>query len=207
MRSWALGTRLSGDPAAIARVAEAPDHHFQRPDARGLPRAPYGDRLEGIAAETRISRVAGSFLWDVVGRGVSPGFDVDEMGFQRASDWLLLAGDWKYERFRPGRRIRAWSVGSSNLGMGWTWSGEPRTRVVDSYLSFDTRNYWTAKLAVKREMSALSTTWLRGGPALRLPPRTTYAPLRGHRSAQSVVPLARRGGEARSRRAARAPGA
>jgi hypothetical protein len=174
VRSWALGTRLSGDPAAIARVAEEPDHLFQRPDARGLPRAPYGDRLEGIAAETRISRIAGAFLWDVVGRGVSPGFDVDELGFQRASDWLLLAGDWKYERFHPGRRIRAWSVGSSNLGVGWTWSGEPRTRVVDAYLSFDTSDYWTAKLAVKREMSALSTTWLRGGPALLLPPRTTY---------------------------------
>ena len=174
VRSWALGTRLSGDPAAIVRVAEAPDHLFQRPGARGLPQAPYGDQLEGIAAETRLSKIAGAFLWDVVGRGVSPGFDVDEMGFQRASDWLLLAGDWKYERFRPGRAIRAWSVGSSNLGMGWTWSGEPRTRVVDSYLSFDTSRYWTAKLAVKREMSALSTTWLRGGPALLLPPRTTY---------------------------------
>jgi hypothetical protein len=175
VRSWALATRLSGDEAAIARVAEEPRHFFQRPAARGLPTAPYGDRLDGLAAETRISRVAGSFLWDLVARGISPGFDVDELGFQRASDWLLLAGTWKYERFRPGHRIRAWSVGSSNLGAGWTWSGQPRTRVVDSYLAFDTDHYWTAKLALKREMPALSTDWLRGGPALLLPPRTTLA--------------------------------
>jgi len=174
LRSWMLASRLAGEEAAIASVAEAPNHYFQRPDS---PRrnAPYGDSLEGIAAETRVSRVAGSFLWDLVGRAVSPGFDVNELGFQRNSDWLLLAGTWKYESFRPGRRIRAWSAGSSDLGLGWTWAGEPRARVIDAYGSLDTSGYWTAKLAARREMSALSTDRLRGGPALLLPPRDTFS--------------------------------
>jgi Domain of unknown function (DUF5916) len=175
VRSWALGSRLEGDPEAIARVAESPSHDFQRPDARGLPRTPYGTSLSGTAAETRLSRVAGSLLWDVTARAVSPGFDVDELGFQRNSDWLLLAGDWTYQCFRPGHRIRAWSVGSSDLGSGWTWSGEPRVRVLDAWAAIDTGNYWSSKLAATREMSTLSTAWLRGGPALLLPPRTTVA--------------------------------
>jgi uncharacterized protein DUF5916 len=175
LRSWALGSRLSGNEEAIARVAESPSHYFQRPEAQGLPRAPYGTSLSGIAAETRLSRVAGNLLWDVTARAVSPGFDVNELGFQRNSDWLLLAGDWTYQRFRPGHRIRAWSVGSSNLGSGWTWDGEPRARVLDAWVSADTGNYWNAKLAATREMSTLSTAWLRGGPALRLPPRATLA--------------------------------
>jgi hypothetical protein len=174
-RSWALASRLAGDEAAIARVTTAPNHDFQRPGASGLPQAPYGTSLEGIAAETRVSKVGGAFLWDLVGRAVSPGFDVNELGFQRNSDWLLLAGTWKYERFLPGRAIRGWSVGSSNLGLGWTWGRETRARVVDLYGTIDTRGYWSAKLAAKREMSALSTEWLRGGPALLLPPRTTLA--------------------------------
>ncbi|HEX4964620.1 MAG TPA: DUF5916 domain-containing protein [Thermoanaerobaculia bacterium] len=175
IRSWALGSRLSGDAEAITRVAEAPNHYFQRPDARGLPRAPLGTSLAGIAAETRVSRIAGSLLWDLTARAVTPGFDVNELGFQRNSDWLLLAGAWKHEVFRPGHWLRGWSVGSSNLGLGWTWAGEPRVQVADAYLSADTRDYWTAKLAATREASALSTDWLRGGPALRLPPRTTFS--------------------------------
>jgi hypothetical protein len=174
-RSWALASRLAGDEAAIARVATAPNHDFQRPGASGLPTAPYGTSLEGVAAETRVSKIGGAFLWDLVGRAVSPGFDVDELGFQRNSDWLLLAGTWKYERFLPGHAIRGWSVGSGNLGLGWTWGRETRARVVDLYGTLDTRGYWSAKLAVKREMSALSTEWLRGGPGLLLPPRTTLA--------------------------------
>jgi hypothetical protein len=174
LRSWTLASRLAGDAAAVARVAEAPNHYFQRPDAPER-NAPYGTRLDGIAAETRVSRVAGSFLWDLVGRAVSPGFDVNELGYQRNSDWLLLAGTWTYQGFRPGRRIRAWSVGSSDLGLGWTWAGESRARVVDAYGSIDTSGYWRAKLAVRREMSALSTDRLRGGPALLLPPRDTFS--------------------------------
>jgi hypothetical protein len=175
LRSWALASRLSGAAAAIARVAEAPQHYFQRPDAPRLHDTPYDTSLSGIAAETRLSRVAGAFLWDLVGRAITPGFDVDEIGFQRNSDWLLVAGTWKYECFRPGHRIRAWAVGSSDLGLGWTWAGEPRARVFDAYASINTRGYWLAKLGITREMSALSTDWLRGGPALLLPPRTTLA--------------------------------
>jgi hypothetical protein len=175
LRSWALGSRLTGDAEAITRVAEAPNHYFQRPDARDLPRAPYGTSLAGLAAETRVSRLAGNLLWDVTARAVSPGFDVDELGFQRNSDWLLLAGDWKYQRFTPGDWLRDWTVGSNNLGLGWTWAGETRARVADLYLSVDTRGYWTAKLAATREASSLSTGWLRGGPALLLPPRTTLS--------------------------------
>ncbi|HSS52373.1 MAG TPA: DUF5916 domain-containing protein [Thermoanaerobaculia bacterium] len=175
LRSWALGSRLAGDAGAIARVAEAPNHYFQRPDARDLPRAPYGTSLAGLAAETRVSRLAGSVLWDVTARAVSPGFDVNELGFQRNSDWLLLAGHWQYQRFTPGRWLRDWTVGSGNLGQGWTWSGEPRVRVADLFLAADTRDYWTVKLAATREASALSSAWLRGGPALLLPPRTTLS--------------------------------
>ncbi len=172
VRGWALATRLTGEASAITRVVESPHHYFQRPDAERLHDAPYGTTLDGIAGEVRLSRVGGALHWDLTGRAVSPGFDMNEIGFQRNSDWLLLAGTWRYERFRPDHPVRAWAVGSSQLGQGWTWAGEPRARIVDAYASIDTRNYWTVKLTTTRELQALSTDWLRGGPAVLLPPRT-----------------------------------
>jgi hypothetical protein len=170
-RSWALGSLLHGDPAAIARVTTSATHRFQRPDA-AQPVAAYGTTLSGLAGETRLSRIGGAFRWDLVGRAVSRGFDVNETGFQRSSDWLLLAGSWRYERFRPGRWIRSWSVGSANLGWGWSLAGEPRARVVDAYAAIETREVWSVKLGATRELEALSFDWLRGGPALRMPART-----------------------------------
>ena len=175
LRSWVLASRLAGETGAITRVAEAPHHYFQRPDAARLHDSPYGTSLDGIAGETRLSRVGGAFHWDLVGRAVSPGFDINEIGFQRSSDWLLLTGAWRYEQFRPDRRIRAWAFGSNEIGQGWTWDGEPRARVLDGYASITTRNEWTVKLTGTRELTGLSTDWLRGGPAVLLPPRTTFA--------------------------------
>jgi len=95
VRGWALASRLTGEAAAITRVAESPHHYFQRPDAERLHDEPYGTSLDGIAGEVRLSRVGGALHWDLVGRAVSPGFDVNEIGFQRNSDWLLLAGSWR----------------------------------------------------------------------------------------------------------------
>jgi hypothetical protein len=174
VRSWALFSRLTGDQAAIEAVGEAPNHFFQRPDAPELHGALHGTSLDGMATETRVSRVQGALLWDLEARAVSPGFDVNQLGYQRNSDWLLLAGAWSYQRYRPGQLIRHWIVGSANLGLGWTWAGESQARVTDVYAQIDTRSYWQIKASAVREMSALSTDWLRGGPALRLPPRSTF---------------------------------
>jgi hypothetical protein len=126
----------------------------------------------GMSAETRLSRLDGDLTWNLTARAVSPHFDMNALGYQRNTDWLLLAATWSYNRSRPGKAIRNWTVGSTGLGVGWTWQGQPRNRVLDVYASIDTRRYWKARLAARHERSALSTTWLRGGPALRLPPRT-----------------------------------
>ena len=159
----------------MARVAEAPHHLFQRPDAARLHEHPYGTTLRGVSAETRLSRVGGALRWDLTARAVSPGFDVNETGFQRNSDWILVAGAWRYERFRPGRWIRSWTVGSENLGLGWSWAGEPRARTLSAFGSMELRSYWTARLSATHELPALSMERLRGGPALLLPPLDALA--------------------------------
>lgn len=173
LRGWSMASRLRGDEAAIARVAESPRHLFQRPDAPELHDHPYGTSLSGIAGETRLSRIEGHFVWDLWARGVSPGFDTDEVGFQRQSDWALLAGRWKHERFPTGGPLRVWTIGSNDLGVGWTWGGERRAATADGYLTLDFRNYWTARLAVVHDLPVLAVERLRGGPALLLPPRDT----------------------------------
>ncbi|HEV8631033.1 MAG TPA: hypothetical protein VGV61_12005, partial [Thermoanaerobaculia bacterium] len=160
---------------AISRVAESARHLFQRPDAPRLHRRPYGTSLDGLAAETRLSRVDGALRWDLSARGVSPGFDVDEVGFQRQSDWVLLAGRWSFERFPAAGALRHWTVGGDNLGLGWTWGGERRAATVDGYLELEGRSYWYAKLGLTHDLPVLSVDRLRGGPALLLPPRDGVA--------------------------------
>src|SRR5262249_44196084 len=45
---------------------------------------------------------------------------------------------------------------------------------LNGFAKLDFRNYWDVKVSVNRELSALSLDWMRGGPAVRLPSRTTF---------------------------------
>jgi len=170
-RAWALATEQRGTAAAIARLAAAPWHNFGRPDAPRLRLDAGATAMTGLAGEARLARIAGAWRWMVAARAISPGFDVNGLGFQRNTDWLLAAGQWRYEQYRPGSWLRRWQVGSDNAGIGWSWGGERRAAVADGFVWFDLANFWAAGLTLQHEQGVLSTEWLRGGPALALPSR------------------------------------
>ncbi len=174
LRAWLLGSEVAGSDAAVRATAEAPRHLFQRPDG-GEDRARLGGSLGGLAGQASVARVNGRLRWSLVGRAVSPGFDIAETGYQQTSDWLLLSGTWRYEKYPSGGPLRNWAVGSETAGAGWTWSGDLRSAVVSAFGSLATRHTATAKLTITHELEALSIGWLRGGPALLLPPRDALA--------------------------------
>jgi hypothetical protein len=170
-RAWGLATDQLGSAAAIARLAAAPWHNLLRVDAPRLRPPDGATGLSGIAGEARLARVGGALQWNLAARAVSPGFDVNGLGFQRNSDWLLLAGQWSYDQHPRTSWLHRWQVGSDNAGVGWSWGGERRAAVVDGFLYLVFASYWDATLTVQHELAVVSTEWLRGGPALALPPR------------------------------------
>ncbi|HEX3758263.1 MAG TPA: DUF5916 domain-containing protein [Kofleriaceae bacterium] len=170
-RGWALATDQLGSAAAIARLAAAPWHNLGRSDAPRLHLAPGATHLSGIAGEARLARVGGELQWNLAARAISPGFDVNGLGFQRNSDWLVLAGQWTYDQHPRTSWLHRWQVGSDNAGVGWSWGGARRAAVVDGFLYLVFTSFWDATLTAQHELSVLSTEWLRGGPALALPPR------------------------------------
>ncbi|HSR98330.1 MAG TPA: DUF5916 domain-containing protein [Kofleriaceae bacterium] len=170
LRGWALATEQLGTAASIARLAAQPWHNFLRSDAPRLRLDDGATHLTGIAGEGRLQKTSGDLLGGVFVRAISPGYDVNGIGFQRNSDWLLVATQWGYQRYRRGL-IRHWRIGTDNAGLGWSFGGERRAAVVDAALTVDLRSYWGGTLTLQHELSSFSTEWLRGGPALLLPPR------------------------------------
>lgn len=168
LAGYILGSRVSGSATAIADLRAEPRHGYneQGGDSTGVHHS-----LEGVSAQARLARTEGNLLWGVAGRLVTPGFEANDIGFQRNADWLLIAGDWQYQRFRPGRWLRRWAIGSSNLGLGWTTRGELRAATGNLTLSGDLRNYWGGSLSYRHEFPIGDPEVLRGGPALDLPSR------------------------------------
>lgn len=170
-RGWVMATDQLGSAAAIARLAAQPWHNFLRVDAPRLRLADGATHMAGTAGQLRLAKVGGDLQGSASLRAISPGFDVNGLGFQRNSDWLVIAGQWQYTGYLQGSWLRRWQIGTDNAGLGWSWGGERRAAVLDAVARIDTAGYWDATLTLQREFSVLSTEWLRGGPALALPPR------------------------------------
>jgi hypothetical protein len=173
LTGWWLGSRIDGTPAAIAAIASDPRHGFGRPDWKGNALVPNATHLAGDAGQMRLARVSGSWRWGLAGETLSPGFEMNDLGFQRNADWRIVKADWRHETAAGSGAVRRWTFGSTNLGAGWNAAGESRAREADAFVRADFRSYWDATLSWTRDLPALGTEWLRGGPALLLPTRDT----------------------------------
>jgi hypothetical protein len=173
----ALASRVDGAPSMIRALQREPRHGYGRPNTidekPGLTDT-LRTSLSGLTAQTRLARIDGRLQWGLAARLVSQGFEANDLGFQRNANWLLAAADWRYTLYRPGHFVRRWSLGSQQLGVGWTLAGEPRAAVANLTASADLLNYWGGSLSLDHEFAAHDPEVLRGGPALRLPVRDLW---------------------------------
>ncbi|MEP6620188.1 MAG: DUF5916 domain-containing protein [bacterium] len=180
MTAWAAASDLRGSASAIRAVEASPDHYLLRPDATHLSQYrndSTATSLDGHAAQVTLGRVAGEhWRWGVAAREVSPGFEANDVGFQRSSDWVIATGSLAYQQSAPQGPFRRWSVGSDQIGAGWSTGGERRAQVANVNAAGDLlRSDWGGTVAMNYDGGALSTDALRGGVALLLPPRVTWS--------------------------------
>lgn len=168
VRGYVVGSHVQGSAESIELVQLQPGHYFQRPDAEHLDLDPELTSLQGYAAEVELSKISGNWRWKVGGDARSPGFEVDDLGFQRQADLIAQNAELGYQQFRSGQVFRRWNV-ELNQGSAWTFGRERVESYANLVGNFALRNYWSLTSTLQHEFSALSTSALRGGPALVTP--------------------------------------
>jgi hypothetical protein len=172
LRGFFLASRVEGSPEALARVFHGPGHYTQRPDAPWLDDQALGGVASGLGGQVRLDRIGGEhWRWTLAAHALSPRLETNDLGFQRNADWLVALGALSYQNDHPGRRFRRWSIGSSQIGGGWSFGGERRAALVNANASVDLHNYWAGAVSFDHELPALQVEALRGGPALLMPAR------------------------------------
>ncbi|MEZ4588239.1 MAG: DUF5916 domain-containing protein [Gemmatimonadales bacterium] len=163
-----VGSRVDGSPEAIARTQQSSTHYYQRPDAEHLDYDPTRTSLSGYTVALNGGRTAGNWRFSVGGEARSPGFEVNDLGFQRESD-RLNQFIWINRRWlTPGSVFRRFNL-NLNQWAGWTYGGERRYFGANFNANFTTLNYWGGWFGLNRNVEGLSTTALRGGPSIRTP--------------------------------------
>jgi hypothetical protein len=81
--AWLLGSRITGSPAAITSAQRSPVRYYQRSDAAHLTVDSGATALTGFASSYQLGKMAGRWRGGVAGTVRSPGFEVNDLGFQQ----------------------------------------------------------------------------------------------------------------------------
>ncbi|MEQ1856866.1 MAG: DUF5916 domain-containing protein, partial [Longimicrobiales bacterium] len=117
-REWALsgalaGSRVTGDAAAIARTQRSSARYFRRVDADHLDYDSTATSLGGYFATISGGRQRGAWTGGATIDATSPGYEVNDFGFQSAADRINYGGDFGYRMPTTGRRFRNFNVTAS----------------------------------------------------------------------------------------------
>ncbi|NOZ56186.1 MAG: carbohydrate binding family 9 domain-containing protein [Calditrichaeota bacterium] len=166
-----FGSRIEGSPEAIQRAQKSSARYFQRPDAPHVHYDPTRTSLSGFGGKLFAGKFGGSVTFGVGGLARSPGFESNDIGYMRMTDFLIGFLFGGYRHYKPGRVFRMYRV-NLNFWDVYTFGREHLLRGWNVNVNFQLLNYWGFFAGVNRDFDRLEPTALRGGPALRIPDRT-----------------------------------
>ncbi|MDP9349154.1 MAG: carbohydrate binding family 9 domain-containing protein [Gemmatimonadota bacterium] len=173
-RLWSLSgfvaaSHVRGSPRAMVLTQSLPSRYFQRPDAEHLEVDSAAVSLSGISAEVTLNRQVGRHWRGTLLAGTtSPGYEINDVGFQYRADRVDAAASLTYLETRPGKLLRQYSL-SGSARMERSYAGERIMEALFMSSSFQTPGYWDGRLGVNLFHSTLDDRLTRGGPAARRP--------------------------------------
>jgi hypothetical protein len=204
-RNWALhgfvaGSHVVGDSAALIRIQRASNHYFQRPDALRLAVDSSATSMSGMEWRLQLERRNGrNWNGSIWAAQVTPGFEVNDLGYSRSAERLDGGARISYRQLEPGSLLRNWNANLSTFhnvshealeapGSWQSWRAAHVSGSVNGNANFTFLNYWNLNvdLRVSPETSNRSAT--RGGP-LMLEPASVGGGIRLRSDSRRMVSL------------------
>jgi hypothetical protein len=172
-RGWKVSSALAtsyiqGAPASIWIAQNSSARYLQRPDATHLGVDPTATSMGGFYHMAEINKQAGSFTGRIGTAYLSPGYEVNDVGFQTEAERVILDTHFQWNQPRPGRHFRNWTVmgGPDNK---WNTAGEWIFSDVNLQFRWQWLNYWTGSVRGAVRPTTLDDRLTRGGPMARTP--------------------------------------
>ena len=167
------GSYISGDPVVIEGIQRSSARYYQRPDASHLELDPERTDLTGIYSDLMFSTQTREWFTQFRANHISPGFEVNDMGFQSAADRRVLSGIISRQQQSPMgifRNFNVWVLGAGT----WNTAGDPLANLsgVGSYFNF--QNFWTLNFNLMKGFRTQNDRLTRGGPLTAEPSNYSF---------------------------------
>jgi hypothetical protein len=118
------GSYIQGSTEAMTRLQENNVHSFQRPDASHVDLDEQATTLSGHAGSVAFGKIAGDRTrFNTYVGYKSPGFDINDLGFQRRADERNVNNWFQVRDFVPGKYVRNRNV-NFNQWAAWNFDGD-----------------------------------------------------------------------------------
>jgi hypothetical protein len=166
-RAWSAngsvsGSTIFGNPLVMVAAQRSSSRYFQRPDADYVEVDSSATSMRGYAARIDVGKRSGTWRGNVALSATSPGYEVNDLGFQTSADRATLDINLNYERVRPGKYFRRW-----NLRIGpdasWNFGGDRVNGAIGGGGGGQFTNFWNFGYNYMHEFENFDDRLTRGG--------------------------------------------
>ena len=174
-RRWSLdamfmGSYVKGSTDAIASTQTSSARYYQRPDADYLEYDTTRTSLSGHAGQVSINKIAGKHgQGSLTYQDWSPGFEINDLGFQNAADSRGLSTLALYKDNTPHKIMRSWDAFAFS-NWSWNYGGDRTYQEYAGEAEGTFSNYWSGYLRGEWYPGSIDDRLTRGGPLSRVPP-------------------------------------
>ena len=161
------GSDVTGSRSAISSTQLNSTHYFQRPDAQYLHFDPARTNLTGHIGEIAFAKT-GSVYGSLAYKEISPGLELNDMGFMGRADFRAVSTDLGYQNFTAGKRFRSFGAyGYSNHT--WNFGGNSIFQSIAGGMYGTFTNFYRAEMGGGYNPRYLNDRFTRGGPLAAQP--------------------------------------
>jgi hypothetical protein len=170
---WLSGSHVGGSPDAMIATQTASSRYYQRPDQDYVTLDPNATSLSGFAAGLILQKVGGDLTGYIGSSATSPGFELNDAGFQTNADRVYLSGGITRRWVQPGKVFRNFST-SLRLEQHLNFGGTNLRQTASLTTSGSFHNLWSAFFHAAHAGSGSNDRVTRGGPIRLQPSATTF---------------------------------
>ena len=164
-----LGSRVKGGEAVIGATQRSSLRYYQRPDATHLDYDPTRTSLSGYGGHVSINKLAGRHgLGSVTYQDCSPGFELNDVGFQNVADRRALSWLGLYKEDQSHGIIRNWDTFLFG-NYAWNYGGDRTYEKYGGVWEGVLTNYWNVSIRGEVFPGHIDDRLTRGGPLSRFP--------------------------------------